>query len=156
MGVEIERKFLVHNKPWELYQSVKTTTIKQGYISKSRKHTVRIRVTDKKAMITIKGPTKGMSRAEYEYEIPYQDGLDLIKMCDGEIIDKTRYVVTDEYNQVWDIDQFNGINSGLVVAEIEIPSEDTPIVLPSWVKTEVTYDKRYTNVYLSTHPVPHN
>lgn len=154
--IEIERKFLVHNKPWELYQSVKTTTIKQGYISKSRKHTVRIRVTDKKAMITIKGPTKGMSRAEYEYEIPYQDGLDLIKMCDGEIIDKTRYVVTDEYNQVWDIDQFNGINSGLVVAEIEIPSEDTPIVLPSWVKTEVTYDKRYTNVYLSSHPVPHN
>lgn len=155
MGVEIERKFLVHNKPWELYQAVKTT-IKQGYISRSRKHTVRIRVTDKKAMITIKGPTKGMSRAEYEYEIPYQDGLDLIKMCDGEIIDKTRYVVTDEYNQVWDIDQFNGINSGLVVAEIEIPSEDTPIVLPSWVKTEVTYDKRYTNVYLSSHPVPHN
>lgn len=126
--IEIERKFLVHNKPWELYQSVKTTTIKQGYISKSRKHTVRIRVTNKKATITIKGPTKGMTRAEYEYEyeIPYQDGLDLIEMCDGEIVDKTRYVVTDEYNQVWDIDQFNGINSGLVVAEIEIPSEDTP------------------------------
>lgn len=153
MGVEIERKFLVVGKPWDQYKSVKVTTIKQGYISKSKKHTVRIRIANKKAMITIKGPTKGMTRSEFEYEIPYDDGIELINMCDGELIDKTRYVVTDEYGQKWDIDEFRGINDGLVVAEIEIPSEDTPITLPNWVATEVTYDKRYTNVYLSNHPV---
>jgi len=153
MGVEIERKYLVTGNPWSLYDKVKTTTIKQGYISKSKKHTVRIRLTNKKAMITIKGPTKGFSRSEFEYEIPYDDGLELIKMCDGDLIDKTRYVVTDEHGQVWDIDEFHGINEGLVVAEIEIPSEDTPIVIPNWVTKEVTFDKRYTNVYLSSHLV---
>ena len=104
-------------------------------------------------MITIKGPTKGFSRSEFEYEIPYDDGLELIKMCDGDLIDKTRYVVTDEHGQVWDIDEFHGINEGLVVAEIEIPSEDTTIVIPNWVTKEVTFDKRYTNVYLSSHLV---
>ena len=153
MGVEIERKYLVSGTPWSLYDKVKTTTIKQGYISKFKKHTVRIRLTNKKAMVTIKGPTKGFSRSEFEYEIPYDDGLELIKMCDGDLIDKTRYVVTDEHGQVWDIDEFHGINEGLVVAEIEIPSEDTPIAIPNWVTKEVTFDKRYTNVYLSSHLV---
>ena len=151
--IEIERKYLVEGKPWEQYEKVKSTDIKQGYISKSKKHTVRIRLTNKKAMITIKGPTKGFSRSEFEYEIPYDDGLELIKMCDGDLIDKTRYVVTDEHGQVWDIDEFHGINEGLVVAEIEIPSEDTPIVIPNWVTKEVTFGKRYMNVYLSSHLV---
>lgn len=154
MGVEIERKYLVDGKPWELGLKTKQVEIKQGYISKSKKHTVRIRIQNKKAMITIKGPTKGMSRSEYEYEIPYTDGLELIKMCDGDIIDKTRYIVTDLNGQIWDIDEFHGVNEGLVVAEIEIPSEDTPIVLPTWVRKEVTFDKRYTNVYISSHSVP--
>lgn len=152
--IEIERKYLVAGKPWELGLKTKQVEIKQGYISKSKKHTVRIRLTNKKAMITIKGPTKGFSRSEFEYEIPFADGLELIKMCDGDLIDKTRYVVTDEHGQVWDIDEFHGINEGLVVAEIEIPSEDTPIVIPTWVKKEVTFDKRYTNVYISSHSVP--
>lgn len=156
MGVEIERKYLVTGKPWANYDNVKVNAIQQGYISKSKKHTVRIRLNNKKAMITIKGPTKGFTRSEYEYEIPYDDGLSLIMMCDGPLIDKTRYVFTDEFGQVWDVDEFRGINHGLVVAEIEVPSEDTDIHLPDWISTEVTFDKRYTNVYLSNHLVPNN
>jgi adenylate cyclase len=151
MAVEIERKYLVHGKPWEGQDKVKVTVIKQGYISKSPKHTVRIRVTEKKAMITIKGPTKGFSRAEFEYEIPYADGQELIKMCDGGLVDKTRYTFVDDSNQKWEVDEFRGINDGLIVAEIEVPSEDTPIMIPHWIREEVTFDKRYTNVYISNH-----
>ena len=153
MGVEIERKFLVEGKPWDMGYKTKVNKIQQGYISKSKKHTVRVRLQNDKAMITIKGPTKGMTRSEFEYAVPYEDGLELIKMCDGNIIDKTRYVITDNHGQVWDVDVFHGINEGLVVAEIELLSEDADIVLPDWVRAEVTYDKRYTNVYLSNHSV---
>lgn len=153
MGVEIERKYLVEGKPWELYSKVKKTAIKQGYISKSIKHTVRIRMTDKKAFITIKGPPHGFSRAEFEYEVPYDDGVELIKMCDGGLVDKTRYVFTDKNKQMWEVDEFNGINAGLIVAELEVPSEDTKIILPPWIKKDVTFDKRYTNVYISSHPI---
>lgn len=154
MPVEIERKYLVTGRPWEQYTKVKKTVIKQGYISKSPKHTVRIRVTDKKALITIKGPTKGFTRAEYEYEIPYDDGQELLKMCDGHIIDKIRYTFNDSHKQTWEVDVFHGINEGLVVAEIELVSEDTTVKLPDWVLREVTFDKRYTNAYISNHKLP--
>jgi adenylate cyclase len=154
MSYEIERKYLVTGEPWKEYKKVKKILIKQGYISKSPKHTVRIRITDKKAYITIKGPTKGFTRAEFEYSIPYEDGQELIKMCDGGIVDKVRYVFTDNHNQVWEVDVFGGINEGLVVAEIEVPSEDTPVKVPAWVTKEVTFDKRYTNAYISNHLIP--
>jgi CYTH domain-containing protein len=154
MPLEIERKYIVAGTPWDAYPKVKKTVIKQGYISKSPKHTVRIRVTDKKALITIKGPTKGFTRAEYEYEIPYDDGQELLKMCDGGIIDKIRYTFADKHKQVWEVDVFHGINEGLVVAEIELPSEDTAITIPDWVVREVTFDKRYTNAYISNHKIP--
>lgn len=125
----------------------------QGYISKSIRHTVRIRLTDKKAYITIKGPPHGFSRAEFEYEIPYDNGVELLKLCDGGIVDKTRYVFDDYDGQTWEVDEFNGINRGLIVAEIEVPSEDTKITLPDWIKKDVTFDKRYTNAYISNHPI---
>jgi CYTH domain-containing protein len=105
-------------------------------------------------MITVKGPTKGISRAEYEYEIPLADGQELIQMCDGPIIDKTRYVMKDAHGQVWEVDEFRGINEGLLVAEIELTSEDVNVIVPSWVGKEVTYDKRYTNAYICSHRVP--
>lgn len=154
MALEIERKYLVTGNPWEQYKKAKKTPIKQGYISKSPKHTVRVRVTDKKALITIKGPTKGFTRDEYEYEIPYDDGQDLLKLCDGHIIDKVRYTFTDSYDQTWEVDVFRGINDGLVVAEIELTSEDINVNLPDWVTREVTFDKRYTNAYISNHKIP--
>jgi adenylate cyclase len=153
MPVEIERKFLVQNNSWKKMTPVKKVKIQQGYLSKSKKHTVRIRVTSDTAMVTIKGPTHGMSRAEYEYEIPLSDGKDLLTMCDGPIIDKVRHVMKDDHGQVWEVDEFNGINAGLLVAEIELPSEDTKVALPGWVGQEVTFDKRYTNAYLSAHPM---
>ena len=115
---------------------------------------MRVRVTDKKALITIKGPTKGFTRDEYEYEIPYDDGQDLLKLCDGHIIDKVRYTFTDSYDQTWEVDVFRGINDGLVVAEIELTSEDINVNLPDWVTREVTFDKRYTNAYISNHKIP--
>jgi adenylate cyclase len=153
--IEIERKYLVRGKPWKQYPKSKQTSMSQGYISKSPKHTVRVRVTDKKAVITIKGPTKGFSRAEYEYDIPMADGKELLDMCDGGIVIKTRHTFTDDDGQVWEIDEFGpGVNEGLIMAEIELESEDTPIILPPWIKRDVTFDKRYTNAYISNHLVP--
>lgn len=154
MGVEIERKYLVRDNTWKAMKCVKRVPIKQGYLSKSAKHTVRIRVTDSKAMITIKGPTKGMTRSEYEYEIPYKDGQELILMCDEPIIDKVRYVMKDNVGQLWEIDEFSGINNGLLVAELELPSEETPVTTHDWTGKEVTHDKRYTNAYLCSHAAP--
>lgn len=154
MPIEIERKYLVSGQPWINYKKVKQTPIQQGYISKSPKHTVRVRVTDKKALITIKGPSKGFTRAEYEYEIPFSDGQELLKMCDGHIIDKVRYTFADSHKQVWEVDVFSGVNEGLIVAELELSSEDTAVVLPDWVIREVTFDKRYTNAYISNHKIP--
>ena len=151
--IEIERKYLVTGKPWELYPKTRKTTIRQGYISKSIKHTVRIRMTDKKSFITIKGPPHGFSRAEFEYEIPYDDGAELMKLCDGGFVDKVRYTFKDKHGQMWEVDEFKGINDGLIVAEIEVESEDTQIILPTWIKKDVTFDKRYTNAYISNHQI---
>ena len=154
--IEIERKYLVVGDPWKQYTKVTQTTMSQGYISKSPKHTVRVRVTDKKAVITIKGPTKGFSRAEYEYDIPMSDGKELLNMCDGGIIIKTRYTFTDDDGQVWEIDEFGpGVNEGLIMAELELEAEDTPVIQLPWIRREVTFDKRYTNAYISNHLVPH-
>lgn len=153
--IEIERKFLVDGKPWRQYDAI-PTAITQGFLSKSPRHSMRVRVTDNKAVITIKGPTMGFSRAEYEYEIPVADGKELLDLCDGGIIIKTRHTFTDGDDQVWEIDEFGpGVNEGLIMAEIELASEDTEVLLPPWVKREVTFDKRYTNAYLSNNLVPH-
>ena len=154
MPIEIEKKFLVKDDGWKMLKCLKRVPIKQGYLSKASKHTVRIRVTDSKAQITIKGPTKGITRSEYEYEIPLADGLELIEMCDAPIINKTRYVMQDHLGQVWEVDEFRGINEGLLVAEIEIPTEGTAVTLPDWIGKEVSHDRRYTNAYLTAHHVP--
>jgi CYTH domain-containing protein len=152
MGVEIERKFLVTGNVWEQYTNVKIQHIQQGYISKSKKHTVRIRiVADTEAYITIKGPRIGCTGSEFEYQIPYDDGIQMLKMCDAGLIEKTRYVFKDAYNQLWEVDKFAGNNDGLIVAEIELPSEDTLVILPDWITLECTFDKRYTNSRLSSH-----
>jgi adenylate cyclase len=161
MPQEIERKFLVTPQDWANMPHVQIRDITQGYISKSKKHTVRVRLsiddfaltTFQEAFITIKGPKRGMSCAEFEYEIPYTDGIELIKMCEGNLIEKTRYKFRHTKQQWWEVDVFHGQNEGLCVAEIELASEDTEVVLPDWIVQEVTYDKRYTNSYLSTHPI---
>ena len=150
MSKEIERKFLVKGKPWEGYEGMK---IQQGYIAKSHS-TVRIRTSAKKAWLTIKGKTKGISRTEFEYKIPVEDANEMLdEFCGIQRIVKTRYVIPYEgYN--WEVDVFEGQNTGLVVAEVEMESEDEKPPLPDWVADEVTFDFRYFNSKLLKNPWP--
>lgn len=156
MPSEIERKFLVEHQDWAKQPGVKIRQIKQGYISKSKKHTVRVRLssddTVQEAFLTIKGPQHGITRAEYEYAIPYQHGVELLQMCDGNLIEKTRYTFKYKRQQRWEVDVYHGKHEGLCMAEIELTSEYVPVQLPTWILAEVTHDKRYTNSHLSTHP----
>ena len=148
MAVEIERKFLVIGDGWK---SGTPTRLSQGYLASSKDSTVRIRLAGDLAWLTIKGPTVGISRAEFEYEIPAADAQQMLDLCEGPIIEKTRWHVTDK-NMIWEVDEFFGENAGLVVAEIELRSEDQTFTKPDWVGEEVTKDPRYSNSNLSDKP----
>lgn len=150
MAIEIERKFLLFNSDWrkEVYAS---RQISQGYLSSDSGRTVRIRISDQQAFITIKGKTQGTSRAEFEYEIPLNDAQQLIQLCEHPIIKKVRHLVKFE-EKVWEIDEFAGDNRGLIVAEIELDTEEETITLPDWVGKEVSHDARYFNASLIRHP----
>lgn len=154
MAKEIERKYIVKNDSWKKNTLLKKIKIKQGYISKSIQHQIRVRVMDDESSLTIKGPKKGLSRDEFEYTIPVKDGQQLLAMSCTPIISKTRYYVKDEAGQVWEVDVYKGINRGLVVAEIELEDPRQSIKIPSWVGKEVTHDRRYTNTYIAEHKVP--
>ena len=147
--VEIERKFLVDTNKWQ--PKGEGTEIKQGYLSVDENRVVRVRIAGEFAYITIKGKTTGISRAEFEYEIPKNDALILLKMCLNEPIEKIRYTETFK-NMLWEIDLFEGTNKGLVMAEVELNTEKQQVVLPEWVGEEVSTDKRYFNAYLSVNP----
>ncbi|MBD3808141.1 MAG: CYTH domain-containing protein [Epsilonproteobacteria bacterium] len=149
MAVEIERKFLVD--PNKLPNLGSGTKMLQGYLL-ARSPSIRVRIAGEKAFLTIKGkPQNHISRNEFEYEIPLQDGLELLKECKELIISKTRYEIMYE-NHLWELDIFEEENEGLIVAEIELSSEDEPFALPSWVTVEVSNDMRYTNANLISHP----
>lgn len=152
--VEIERKYLVKGDGWKRLTLLKKVNIEQGYLSKSRNMTVRIRVTDDTAYITLKGKRTDISCSEHEYEIPHEDGVELIQHSITPLVKKTRHYVRDEKGQVWDVDVFKGINRGLTMAEIELGDAKQAVHLPSWIGTEVSHDKRYTNVYLAENKVP--
>lgn len=158
MAVETERKFLVKGNGWKK-GIIKTINIRQGYLSKTRNNTVRIRITDDKAYITVKGKRYNLSCPEFEYEIPVADAEQMIALSITPVIEKTRYIVNDS-RLTWDVDVFKGINEGLVMAEIEFVSANNPNgvinIVPKWIGTEVSYDKRYTNTYLAEHVVPHS
>lgn len=154
MGREIERKYLVKNDGWKKMSLLKKLNIEQGYLHKAKGITVRVRVTDDTAYLAIKGPPKNITREEYEYEIPRIDGVGLMKLCTPPLVKKTRHVLRDEKNQVWEVDIFKGINRGLIMAEIELESEKIIPILPDWIGDEVSFDRRYTNTYLSNHKVP--
>ncbi len=146
MGTEIERKFLVKS---DSYKDISTPhKISQGYICSESDRVVRVRVKDEKAFITIKNKTIGFSRDEWEYEIPLSDGLSMLRnVCQQPIIEKTRYV--SQYgNHTWEVDEFHGENKGLIVAEIELASEDEQFEVPDFIDTEVTNDARYYNAML--------
>ncbi len=151
MAKEIEHKFLV--KGDFKTHSKKQTRITQGYLSSVPERTVRVRVKGEKGFITIKGigNESGASRYEWEKEIPVNEVQDLLKICEPGIIDKTRYLVEFE-GFTWEVDEFYGNNEGLIVAEIELPEEDTVFKKPSWTGNEVTGDVKYFNSMLMKNP----
>ncbi len=149
---EIERKFLVPGEDYKT-EAYDSTHIVQGYICRSHGRTVRVRVRGDKAFLTIKGGSSasGMSRLEWEKEIPVEEALQLMQLCESGIIDKTRWLVKAG-DHVFEVDEFFGDNEGLVVAEVELGSEDEEFERPSWLGKEVTGDRRYYNSSLVEFP----
>ena len=150
MPVEIERKFLVTGDAWR--QQAAGRQYRQGYLSCDPARSVRIRLAGEEAWLTIKGVSQGAARAEYEYRIPVDEAREMLdKLCLQPLIEKTRYVV--EYSGLtWEVDEFFGDNAGLLIAEVELESEDQAIELPDWVGEDVTYDTRYYNASLIANP----
>ncbi|VAW60394.1 hypothetical protein MNBD_GAMMA11-2104 [hydrothermal vent metagenome] len=151
MPVEIERKFLLTNNDWHK-QVVRSHRIRQGYLGKIDKASVRIRVQGDKANINVKSAELGMRRMEYEYAIPQQEAEEMLEqLCEHPQIDKTRYIVRVGPH-TWEIDEFYGENEGLLVAEIELSREDEEFEKLPWLGKEVTDDARYYNVNLVRQP----
>jgi CYTH domain-containing protein len=150
MGTEIERKFLVKDDTFK--QLAKGTKYRQGYLSSTKERVVRVRTIDDKGYMTVKGITTGATRVEYEYEIPVQDADAMLdELCEKPIIEKNRYKIQNK-NLVWEIDEFFGENQGLIVAEVELESEDQPYEKPGWIGAEVTGDPKYFNSNLIQNP----
>jgi adenylate cyclase len=150
MGVEIERKFLLQGEAWRgLGQAV---LLRQGYLSSARERVVRVRIEGEQAMLTIKGANVGATRGEWEYPIPLADAVELLDgLCEQPLIEKVRHRI-EHAGMVWEVDEFLGANAGLVVAEIELASEDQPFEKPDWIGAEVSGDVRYYNANLIRHP----
>lgn len=130
---------------------LKKSLYRQGYLCSHESRVVRVRIVDDHAMLTIKGPTTGAVRSEFEYTVPLSDAEALLALCEKPLIEKYRYKLLHT-GMLWEIDEFLGENLGLVVAEIELPHENTPFIKPSWVGREVTHDPRYYNSNLIRSP----
>ena len=152
MAIEIERKFLVNSTDYRQMAASKSR-IRQGYICRESGRTVRIRIRDGRGFLTIKGPsTNGMARFEFEKEISLSDAEQLFELCQPGVIDKTRYLVNMPDGHVFEVDEFYGENVGLVIAEVELSSEDEPFEIPPFIDREVTGDRRYYNSHLTANP----
>ena len=150
MAIEIERKFLVTNNSWR--ENVMGILFRQGYLSAESERTVRVRLEGDVGKLTIKGKTEGISRSEYEYEIPRQEAAEMLDtLCLKPLIEKTRYRI-EHAGLVWEVDEFYGANEGLILAEVELESEDTKFELPDWVGQEVSGNPRYYNSNLVKDP----
>ncbi len=151
MAIEIERKFLVINDNWRSLAQGKV--YRQGYIATANKiTTIRVRIIGEKAYLTIKSKTEGISRHEFEYPIPLEDGKIMLDiLCDRPLIEKIRYQLYHD-NLMWEIDEFQGENQGLIIAEVELQDENQIINLPDWVGKEVSDDPKYYNVNLTKYP----
>jgi adenylate cyclase len=150
-NIEIERKFLVADDTWR--DGNAGTEIRQGYLARSDRGVVRVRVAGEQAFLTIKGAEVGIRRAEFEYEIPRDDAVALLDLCEGHIIEKTRHRVA-HVGHTWEVDVFHAANAGLVLAEIELAREDEAFERPPWLGREVSGEDRYRNSSLSL--VPHS
>lgn len=162
MATEIERKYLIDSallKRSGQLQLAKKTRFQQAYLTRGSEqadgngNTVRVRIAGQQAWLTIKGPTQGISRAEFEYEIPLADAQALMSLCKGPAIQKTRYYLQYE-KCTWEVDEFHGANEGLWLAEIELTSDSTAFQSPPWLGKEVSHDPRYHNSALALSPMP--
>ncbi|MGI4719069.1 MAG: CYTH domain-containing protein [Janthinobacterium lividum] len=143
MGVEIERKFLVLGQAWRTLGEA--TLLRQGYLNADPARTVRVRIEGGAGLLTIKSRNDGASRGEWEYPIPLQDAEELLdRLCERPLVEKIRHRI-HHAGFTWEVDEFLGENAGLVVAEIELPAEDTAFALPDWIGREVTGERRYYN-----------
>ncbi len=147
-NLEIERKFLVTGRDWERAPGVH---ILQGYLARETGHSVRVRIADVRAWLSVKGGGSGMVRQEFEYAIPVDEARELLKLCMETVVEKVRYTVTHA-GLVWEVDEFRGANDGLVMAEVELDSPGQQVPLPDWIGKEVTDDPRFFNAALSSRP----
>jgi CYTH domain-containing protein len=151
MGLEIERKFLVDHEKWRQLTKPAGIHYRQGYLLNEDHRTIRVRVTDEQGYITLKGATSGITRKEFEYKIPVDDGNELLDGFALSEVKKVRYRIEFAGN-LWEVDEFGGDNAGLIMAEIELDDENEKFDLPDWVTTEVSDDERYYNSNLSVNP----
>lgn len=151
MGKEIERKFLVNDKIHDLLPEVNSLYCCQTYLSSDKEKVVRVRVLGEKGFLTIKSKVIGISRHEFEYEIPLAEAKQMINLFGNQVIEKTRYLIPIK-DHTWEIDVFDGLNKGLIIAEIELDSEEEKFSLPDWVLEEVTGDVKYYNNNLQKEP----
>lgn len=149
MGLEIERKFLVVGDGWRGRND--GTPMEQGYLARDPDRTIRVRIAGERAWLNIKGRCVGLVRQEFEYPIPPAEAAQLLALCPPPLISKTRYVIAHEGHH-WEVDEFSGDNSGLILAEVEMEHPEEAVALPAWVGAEVSDDPRYYNSNLSQNP----
>jgi adenylate cyclase len=148
MGTEIERKFLVVGDAWRTAHGI---LFRQGYLSTHQARTVRVRIEGTCAKLTIKGASRGPTRSEFEYEVPLADAHELLALCEQPCVEKTRHRVPFGAH-TFEIDEFHGVNAGLVIAELELSAENEAYEKPPWLGAEVTHDPRYFNSNLVANP----
>lgn len=144
---EIERKFLVDRSAWIKQVKTSCVHITQAYLQNSKEQTIRLRLRDDKAYLTVKGPTLGLTRNEYEYEIPFQEAEQMILDFKLKVLKKRRYLI-DYASKTWEVDVFEAELKGLIIAEIELESEQETFEKPAWIGEEVSYDSSYFNANL--------
>ena len=147
MALEIERKFLAANDGWKK-SVVRRVRIRDGLIANNESHKARVRIADDVATIALKSQTRGLVRTEFEYVIPYSDAEEILRiMCDGNVLDKVRHFVPYASN-IWQVDVYEGLLDGVVLAEIELTDADQKLTLPDWIGAEVSADPRYRKMAL--------
>ncbi len=151
MPLEIEHKYIVNKSEWLKLKPENSLTIKQAYLSTDPEKTIRLRTLGNSAFITIKGKTTNAVRKEYEYEIPISEANEMIELFGENVIEKTRHYIHYQ-DHLWEVDEFFGLNDGLMIAEIELTSVDEIYTIPAWVAQNVTEDAKYYNSYLIKRP----
>lgn len=151
MGVEIERKFLVHGDAWRA-ATARRERLRQGYLANTPRASVRVRIAGEGAWLSVKSMTRELVRLEYEYAIPVAEADQMLdRLCDPPLVEKVRHVVPHAGHE-WEVDEFLGANAGLIVAELELDAPDEAYARPDWLGEEVTHESRYYNFNLVTHP----